>query len=126
MESLREIVSDCLGCEPDSVVPNANFFHDLEGESIDVLDLTFRCEKRFGVRLPLQAMIERDLWEFDANGRLSANSHARLKTLLPNLDLASLVNRPDGFNPRDILTIDTIATLILRGGSCDATIPAVS
>lgn len=42
-EELRTMIADGLGVEAEDVVPEARFFDDLGGESIDVIDLTFRC-----------------------------------------------------------------------------------
>ena len=45
---IREILVKTLGVEPAEITPSANFFHDLGGESLDVIDMSFRCDRRFG------------------------------------------------------------------------------
>ena len=49
---------ETLGVDFDEVRPEARFFHDLGGESIDVLDLAFQCDKRFGARVPFQQVFD--------------------------------------------------------------------
>ena len=110
--ALKEIVADCLGCEPDDVTLEANFFHDLGGESIDVIDLTFRCEKSLGLRVGFQQLQDATLWRFDSTGRLSSESLARIKSLFPLLDLSDLERHTGPFHPHDFLTINRIVQLI--------------
>ena len=42
MQEIRPIVAEVLGLEPEEVTPAARFFDDLGGESIDILELSFR------------------------------------------------------------------------------------
>ena len=61
---VARIVSDALGCEPDEVKPQSSLIVDLDAESIDFLDLVFRLEKGFGVKIPRGKIVE------DARGPL--------------------------------------------------------
>ena len=70
---VREQIADCLATDVEEVVPEANFFGDLGGESIDVLDLTFRLEKSLGVRPNFSVMKDEAALDFDDAGRLTAD-----------------------------------------------------
>ncbi len=48
----RTSIADCLGVEIEEVTPEARFFEDLGGESIDLLSLSFQFEKAFNIRTP--------------------------------------------------------------------------
>ena len=61
---VAQIVSDALGCELDEVKPQSSLIVDLDAESIDFLDLVFRLEKGFGVKIPRGKIVE------DARGPL--------------------------------------------------------
>lgn len=109
---LREIVVECVGCEHEEVTPEANFRYDLGGESIDDLDLMFRCEKRFGLRLRFQDLQNPSLWERDNSGHLSGESLNRMRQLFPNLDLSDLESHSGPVSPHDFLKIKRIVQLI--------------
>lgn len=58
--AVREILVDVLGVDEEELSSTeANFYHDLGGESIDVLDLTFHIEKRWGIKLAARAFADR-------------------------------------------------------------------
>jgi acyl carrier protein len=60
LHSVREILEDVLSVEQEEMASqNANFYHDLGGESIDVLDLSFHVEKRFGIKLNVKEFLDR-------------------------------------------------------------------
>ena len=61
---VAQIVADALGCELDEVKPQSSLIEDLDAESIDFLDLVFRLEKGFGVKIPRGKIVE------DARGPL--------------------------------------------------------
>ena len=61
---VAQIVADALGCEVDEVKPQSSLIADLDAESIDFLDLVFRLEKGFGVKIPRGKIVE------DARGPL--------------------------------------------------------
>ena len=62
---VAEIMADALGLEPVQITPEASLIDDLGGESIDFLDLVFRLERTFKVKIPRGKIIE------DARGTLS-------------------------------------------------------
>jgi acyl carrier protein len=68
-ETVRDILVDCLACDPDDVVPSARFMDELEGESIDVIDFSFRVERALRITQPLKRFQINDRWQFDDQGR---------------------------------------------------------
>lgn len=51
-EGVREVLVGALGVDDDEVIPDAVLEDDLGAESIDALDITFRLEKLFGIKIP--------------------------------------------------------------------------
>lgn len=112
LAGVRDDVATCLALELDEVTAEANFFHDLAGESIDMLDLAFRSERRFGVRSPFQRLTGGEGWRFDENGHLSAETLSSLQTEFPQIDWTTkLAGRPLS-SVKDVVTIDLIAELL--------------
>src|SRR5690606_30226125 len=71
----------------------ANLMGDLGAESIDFLDIMFRLEKEFDIKIP-QREIERqarggiEAEEFEVDGILQPKGIERLKELIPEIDPA--------------------------------------
>lgn len=51
-DKVQSVLIDALGVEEEEVTNEAQLVNDLGAESIDFLDIVFRCEKRFGVKIP--------------------------------------------------------------------------
>jgi acyl carrier protein len=81
-EALREVIADTLGVDAEEVTPEANFFSDLGGESIDLIDLSFRCSKAFGVTPRFNKVSASD-WEVDEAGVLTAESRESIERAFP-------------------------------------------
>ena len=84
---VAKIIADALGCEPDEVKPDASLIDDLGAESIDFLDLVFRLERGFKVKIPRGKIVEDargDLPEsdFEQKGLVTPAGEARLKEFL--------------------------------------------
>jgi acyl carrier protein len=104
--AVREIVADCLGIEVDEVTPNAKFFEDLQGESIDLIDLGFRFEKAFQVKASFKSLNSEQLWGRDESGHLTASAKEAIRRALPFLDIAQFDSPSEAFNPLGLLTAE--------------------
>jgi acyl carrier protein len=106
----RRLVAEILQHNIDDVRPEASFFEDLDGESIDLIDLSFRLERLYGVRVRFQDLAS-DEYQLDERGCLTHDSLALLKSKYPFLKL-------DGFETKplqrrgDFLTIEAIAGFV--------------
>ena len=110
VDGVRQDICECLGLDLEEVRTESTFFSDLDGESIDVIDLMFRCEKRFGVRIELQSLMS-DL-QLGADGRLSEDSILMLQSKSPRIDWRARVAAIPTNDPRDILTVDLVCEMV--------------
>jgi acyl carrier protein len=62
---VAQIIADALGCDVEDVKAKESLIEGLDAESIDFLDLVFRLERGFGVKIPRGKIVE------DARGPLS-------------------------------------------------------
>src|SRR5215470_12312453 len=81
--TVAKILADALGCDVERIKPNASLIEDLDAESIDFLDLVFRLERAFKIKIPRGKIVE------DARGDL-AESDFEQKGVLTELGLARL------------------------------------
>src|ERR1700752_1036398 len=80
-------VADALGCEEDEVTPQASLIEDLNAESIDFLDIVFRLERAFKVKIPRGKIVENARGtlseaEFENKGIVTETGLAQLKAYL--------------------------------------------
>src|SRR5258708_39802752 len=107
LEDVRRLIAEVLALELDDVRPEALFFDDLDGESIDLIELSFRLERLYGVRVRFQELSEDELI-FDDQGCLTAESLGLLRTKFPFLKLEGFETRPLNRRPA-VLSIYAIA-----------------
>ncbi len=80
---VAQIVADALGCDVEAVKPKESLIEGLDAESIDFLDLVFRLERGFGVKIPRGKIVE------DARGPL-AEAEFEQKGIVTDVGLARL------------------------------------
>ena len=51
-EKVQSTLVDALGVDEEDVTSGAALFKDLGAESIDLLDIVFRLERNFGIKIP--------------------------------------------------------------------------
>jgi acyl carrier protein len=109
-EKIKAIVVDILGVEAAEVTPEAWFDGDLGGESIDLLDLGFRCERAFGARVRFQDLTAHDL-TVGTDGALTPESLEKLQERFPLLAVSHWKDRRFD-RPIQLLTIGDIAAVV--------------
>jgi acyl carrier protein len=84
---VAETMADALGCDVDKVALDVPLIEGLDAESIDFLDIVFRLERAFKVKIPRGKIIEEargDLpeSEFEKKGVVTEAGLARLRAYL--------------------------------------------
>src|SRR5215468_3711016 len=84
---VAETMADALGCDVEQIKPNVSLIEGLDAESIDFLDMVFRLERAFKVKIPRGKIVENargDLPEsdFEQNGIVTEKGLAQLKAYL--------------------------------------------
>ena len=114
VEKIKEIVAESLYIEKETIQLNSNLMLDLGAESIDFLDIIFRLEKTFSIKIPrgeIEKETKQDLTdeEFGVGGVIQAKGLERLALVMPEVD-TNLIKQ--GLKVRDIPTLYTIATFV--------------
>ena len=58
LPTVAATIADALGCDVEDVKPDASLIEDLNAESIDFLDMVFRLERAFKVKIPRGKIVE--------------------------------------------------------------------
>lgn len=112
------LVRDTLGLGEEVAISAGTLpFYDLRFTSMDLLDLIFRLEERFGVTIPegtLYRLARGDLddAEFCAQGHLTAQGRSQLLALLADSPLAIFPDRIHAATLQRFCTVAAFARLV--------------
>ncbi|MDQ2916304.1 MAG: phosphopantetheine-binding protein [Pseudomonadota bacterium] len=84
---VSETMADALGCDVEDIKPDVSLIEGLDAESIDFLDMVFRLERAFKIKIPRGKIVENargDLpeSEFEQNGIVTEKGLAQLREYL--------------------------------------------
>ncbi|ODA32107.1 acyl carrier protein [Planctopirus hydrillae] len=115
-EKVRETLCDALGVDDDEVKESSTLFGDLGAESIDILDILFRLEKAFGIKIPRSELLPENVTAADpnfvSNGVLTPAGVAELKAKMPHADIDSFAKDPKVEKLTDLLTVKMIVNFL--------------
>lgn len=85
--TVAETMADALGCDVDDIKLDVSLIEGLDAESIDFLDMVFRLERAFKIKIPRGKIVENargDLSEaqFEHNGLVTDMGFAQLRAYL--------------------------------------------
>lgn len=122
-EKVKGVLADALGVEEDEIKPNSVIRDDLGAESIDFLDIMFRLEKTFGIKIPKGEMLPENVASDPTmvqNGVVTAKGLAILKEKLPHSDFSEFERDPKLENMSKLFTVEAIVNYVetkLKQGS---------
>lgn len=115
-EKVQEVLVDALGLDDDEVTPEATLMGDLGAESIDFLDIVFRLEKAFDIKVPREELFPAESVlnnpEYVSGGKLTDKGLAVIKDKMPHTDLSEFEKDPDVNKIADLFTVDAIVNFI--------------
>jgi acyl carrier protein len=114
-DKVREALVDALGVDDDEVTPEATLRGDLDAESIDFLDIVFRLEKAFDIKIERGELIPMDVLEntdFVQDGKVNAQGIAQLKQRMPFADLSKFEANPNVQNLGETLTVQDMCNFV--------------
>ena len=114
-EKVKDALIEALGVDDDEIIADARISADLGAESIDFLDITFRLEKAFNIKIPRGELIPDNLLndpQYVQDGKLTEPGLAELKQRMPHADLTEFENDPDIGKIMDLFTVQTIVNYV--------------
>jgi len=123
MQSQEEIYSkvsatlvEALNVDEEEIKPTSTLQGDLGAESIDFLDIVFRLEREFGIKIPRGELFPESIFqgdpEFVQSGRVTAKGLAELKARMPFADLTKFEENPELSGISDLFTVEMITRYI--------------
>ena len=110
------VLVDALTVDDDQVTPEARLQADLGAESIDFLDIVFRLEREFNIKIPRGELFPESIFqgdpEFVKEGRVTPKGLAELKAKMPFADLSKFEANPTLESIGDLFTVEAIVSYI--------------
>jgi len=114
-EKVKETLVEALGVDEEEVTPEATLTGDLGAESIDFLDIVFRLEKAFDIKIPPGELFPDNVLnnpEYVADGKLTEAGLAKLKESMPHVDFSQFEQNPDVNNLPELFKVQTIVNYV--------------
>ena len=113
---VARVLVEALNADEDEVTPGATLQGDLGAESIDFLDIVFRLEREFGIKIPRNELFPESIFqgdpEFVQEGKVTPRGLDELRTRMPFADLSQFEKNPEVSRLSDLFTVDLITRYI--------------
>jgi acyl carrier protein len=124
--TVAKTIADALGCDVDQVKLDVSLIEGLDAESIDFLDLVFRLERAFKLKIPRGKIIEDargDLpeAEFEQKGLVTDAGMQRLRSFLSEVPADRFVTPLKVADIPRLFTAETFCKLVARAQRTAAT-----
>jgi acyl carrier protein len=114
-EKIRSALVDALGVDDDEVTPEATLVGDLGAESIDFLDIVFRLEKVFAIKIPRGELFPEDILtnaKYIRDGRVTEDGLLELRKRMPFANLDDFAQNPVVQDFGNLLTVADMCRFI--------------
>ncbi len=114
---VQDVLAEVLGIDEDEVTPRATLTGDLGAESIDFLDIVFRLEQAFDIKIEQGELFPENLQQDAAyvqDGVLTEPGLAALRERLPHAEVDAIEADPRLSRVGEIFTVDAIITFVER------------
>ena len=112
---VRGALVEALGVDEEEVTPGARLVGDLGAESIDFLDIVFRLEKAFDIKIPRGELFPEDILtnaQFVQNGKVTPEGLKQLTARMPFADLSNFSANPVVQDFGNLLTVQDMCRYV--------------
>ncbi|MFN0199623.1 MAG: acyl carrier protein [Planctomycetaceae bacterium] len=121
-EKVRDILVDALSVDEEDVSPSAKLMADLGAESIDFLDIVFRLEKNFSIKIERGELFpDPDTFTspdtgYVKDGVVTSAGLDEVRKRLPHAaaEIDKFAEDPQVSNVQDLITVDMIYKFIVN------------
>jgi acyl carrier protein len=110
------VLAESLNVDEETLTPAATLQGDLGAESIDFLDIVFRLEREFGIKIPRGELFPESIFQGDPdfvqNGRVTEKGLVELRSRMPFADLRGFDQDRRLTAVADLFTVDLIARYV--------------
>lgn len=115
--SVQEAIQESLGIPREKITLKARIIDDLGSDSLDLLDILFAIEEKFGIKIKrgqIEAMAREGMseGEFEKDGLLTARGVDRLREIMPEVDQTQIVEGMGVYKIPYLFTVETFCRLV--------------
>ena len=114
-DKIREALVDALGVDDDEVTAEATLTGDLGAESIDFLDIVFRLEKAFDIKIPRGELFPENILtdsQYVKDGKFTDAGITELRKRMPFANLDEYSKNPIAQEFGNVCTVDMICNYV--------------
>ncbi|MFN5300723.1 MAG: acyl carrier protein [Planctomycetaceae bacterium] len=114
-DKVRDTLVDALGVDEDEVTEGATLVGDLGAESIDFLDIIFRLEKNFNIKIPRGELFPENLAADESlvkEGLVTPQGIEKLRASMPHADVSKFALNPKVENIQELFTVGMIVKFL--------------
>ena len=112
---IQETLSAALGVDKDDVRLESSLVRDLGAESIDFIDIIFRLEKTFEIKIPSGDLFPANILNderFVKEGSVTPAGLEELRAKIPYLDVEAFSRNPQVAKLGDFFTVQMVVSYI--------------
>jgi len=107
---------EALNVDEEEIKPTSTLQGDLGAESIDFLDIVFRLEREFAIKIPRNELFPESIFQGDPDfvqdGKVTGKGLDELRQKMPFADLSKFEQNPELTALSDLFTVQMIAKYI--------------
>ena len=114
-DKVRGVLVEALGVDEEEVAPEAKLVGDLGAESIDFLDIVFRLEKAFGIKIDQAELFPDSVLndpKYIVDGKVTDQGMAELRQRLPHANLDAFDKSRSVQDFPNVFTVDAITKFV--------------
>jgi len=114
-EKIREVLVDALGVDDDEVTAEATLTGDLGAESIDFLDIVFRLEKAFDIKINQEELFPQNVLQdeqYVQDGKVTDKGMEELRKRLPHANFDKFEGDRDVNNFGEVFTVEAVTKFV--------------
>ncbi len=113
--TVQELLVDALAVDQSDVTMDASLTRDLGAESIDFLDIVFKLEQAFSIKIGQGELFPEGSGNdprFVKDGKVTPEGIAALKARLPHVNFANFEANPQSNKVGELFTVDTLVRFV--------------
>jgi acyl carrier protein len=115
-QRVAQALAESLNVDECEIAPRARLQSDLGAESIDFLDIVFRLEREFGIKIDRAELFPESIFqgkaEFVQDGKVTAAGLEELRQRLPFADCTAFEKDPEIRRVGDLFTVGLLTRFV--------------
>tara|TARA_B100000900_G_C20321304_1_gene610268 strand:- start:167 stop:559 length:393 start_codon:yes stop_codon:yes gene_type:complete len=114
---VKDVLENALGADPEDVTMDATLIGDLGAESIDFLDISFKLEQEFDIKIDQGELFPENLMSDESlvqDGKLTDKGMEVLRERMPHVDFSKLENDRQVDQLSEVFTVESLVDFIER------------